>query len=149
MNNWIDKHSVNCYFCGKLVDERDCQYADKYNNNDGGHICQSCLTSQWQLTDYDNQQYGRCIDDFTFEFKEFDRGNYNLDDELTLLGEADFYDKYFFYDEYWIIEKIDLRDYTLEQQKKYYEAYYPENEFNTLTNWIIAECIFEQESGLY
>jgi len=39
---------------------------------------------------------------------------------------------------------------TLEEQKHYCSAYYPEKEFKDLTNWIIAECIFEQElSGLY
>lgn len=43
MSNWIDRHSVNCYFCGKLLDERDCQRADEYNSNDGGHICQQCI----------------------------------------------------------------------------------------------------------
>ena len=43
MNNWIDKHSVNCYFCNTLVDERECMPADKYNYNDGGDICRVCL----------------------------------------------------------------------------------------------------------
>jgi hypothetical protein len=42
---WIDKHSVNCYFCGALVDERECTPADEYNNNDGGDICRDCLTN--------------------------------------------------------------------------------------------------------
>ena len=40
---WAEKHGVNCYFCGFLVDERDCTNADNYNNNDGGSICQNCL----------------------------------------------------------------------------------------------------------
>lgn len=38
----IAKHSVNCYFCGKLVDERECMPADKFNNNDGGDCCTDC-----------------------------------------------------------------------------------------------------------
>lgn len=42
---------------------------------------------------------------------------------------------------------IDLNEYTSEQMKKAYEPYgFP---VGSLTNWIIAECIFEQESGLY
>jgi hypothetical protein len=42
---------------------------------------------------------------------------------------------------------IDLNDYTSEQMKKFYEPYgFP---IGDLTNWIIAECIFEQESRLY
>jgi len=40
---WVDRHSVNCYFCGILVDERDCKNADNYNNDDGGSICRKCL----------------------------------------------------------------------------------------------------------
>jgi hypothetical protein len=39
---WIEKHSVNCYYCNGLVDERNCLPADDYNNNDGGDICPSC-----------------------------------------------------------------------------------------------------------
>ena len=41
--NWLDRHSVNCYFCNKLVDERECIPADSFNNNDGGDICRDCL----------------------------------------------------------------------------------------------------------
>lgn len=40
---WIDAHSVNCYFCGVLFDERDGQNADQYNGNDGGTICTDCI----------------------------------------------------------------------------------------------------------
>ena len=42
---------------------------------------------------------------------------------------------------------IDLDNYTSEEMKKAYEPYgFP---IGSLTNWIIAECIFEQISGLY
>jgi hypothetical protein len=43
----MGRHSVNCYFCGDLVDERQCQPADDYNGEDGGSICQLCLRSKW------------------------------------------------------------------------------------------------------
>jgi len=46
MTFWEEKHSVNCYFCGILIDERDCENADNYNNNDGGSICQKCLSTK-------------------------------------------------------------------------------------------------------
>lgn len=36
--DWIDRHSVNCFICGKLVDERDC-----IPGSDGeGSICPDC-----------------------------------------------------------------------------------------------------------
>lgn len=38
----IDKHSVNCYFCGELVDERECTPADDLNEKDGGSCCPKC-----------------------------------------------------------------------------------------------------------
>ena len=44
---WAEKHSVNCYFCGFLVDERECANADNYNDNDGGSICQNCLKGKY------------------------------------------------------------------------------------------------------
>lgn len=40
--SWIDRHSVNCYYCADLIDERDCMPADKWNNNNGGDICPKC-----------------------------------------------------------------------------------------------------------
>tara|TARA_Y100000034_G_scaffold80473_1_gene96544 strand:- start:440 stop:649 length:210 start_codon:yes stop_codon:yes gene_type:complete len=42
-DRWIERHSVNCYFCNALVDERNCLPADNYNGNDGGDICPTCL----------------------------------------------------------------------------------------------------------
>jgi len=44
--NWIERHSVNCYFCGVLFDERNGQNADLYNQNDGGTICPDCLKTK-------------------------------------------------------------------------------------------------------
>jgi len=41
--DWIDRHSVNCYYCEELVDERECVPADPYNGNDGGSVCQPCI----------------------------------------------------------------------------------------------------------
>ena len=41
-----DKHSVNCYFCNDLVDERNCMPADEFNDNDGGDICPKCLKAK-------------------------------------------------------------------------------------------------------
>lgn len=41
--DWIDSHSVNCYYCENLTDERECVPADPYNGNDGGSVCQPCI----------------------------------------------------------------------------------------------------------
>lgn len=37
------EHSINCYFCSALVDERECMPADPYNGNDGGEVCPKCM----------------------------------------------------------------------------------------------------------
>lgn len=39
----IEKHSVNCYFCGIEFDEREGTNADDFNDNDGGSCCPECL----------------------------------------------------------------------------------------------------------
>ena len=39
----MDRHSVNCYFCGVEFDEREGQRADPYNGEDGGEICPKCI----------------------------------------------------------------------------------------------------------
>lgn len=40
--DWIDKHSVNCFKCGKLVDERECIP----NVEEGGSICPACQNKE-------------------------------------------------------------------------------------------------------
>lgn len=41
MSDWVDKHSVNCMICSKLVDERNCTPGP----NGEGDICPAC----WQI----------------------------------------------------------------------------------------------------
>ena len=38
MLKWIEKHSVNCFICHELVDERNCIHG----NNGEGNICPNC-----------------------------------------------------------------------------------------------------------
>ena len=38
----VDRHSVNCYDCGALVDERDCIPGDEITG-DGGSLCKLCF----------------------------------------------------------------------------------------------------------
>ena len=49
--NWIEKHSINCYFCGELVDERECVPNTKEygGNNDGGEICPKCQKERKEM----------------------------------------------------------------------------------------------------
>lgn len=45
LGNWIDRHSVNCYICGKLFDERE-SYG---TTDDGGDICEDCWKKRKKL----------------------------------------------------------------------------------------------------
>ena len=38
MSDWVDKHSVNCFMCGELVDERECLSG----MGNEGDICPKC-----------------------------------------------------------------------------------------------------------
>lgn len=105
---------------------------------------------KWVKTDPDNHQYGRRIDSLTYEFKEWDRISYDENFKLNGHSKADLFND----PEYWITDKVSLADYTEEQIYNHISAYY-ENVgevreiYGEDANWIIAECIFEQESGLY
>lgn len=92
--------------------------------------------TSWVCTDPDNNQYGRKLHDGHYEFKEKNHFH-DINDE----GE-------------WITIDILLPMYTEEQIEKHISAYY--DSLNHLKEqcgddweWIVAECIFEQESGLY
>ena len=39
-------NTVNCYFCGKEIRDRDATSADDYNGSDGGEMCQTCLAER-------------------------------------------------------------------------------------------------------
>ena len=39
--DWVDKHSVNCFDCGVLMDERECVPGDEITG-DGGSLCEAC-----------------------------------------------------------------------------------------------------------
>ena len=92
------------------------------------------MKTDWICTDADNEQFGRQITDRIFEFKEKNRGLEEEDDFVQMT--------------------INLDHYTQEQVENHISAYYTDmnevfNVYGEEANWIIAECIFEQESGLY
>lgn len=94
------------------------------------------MKTEWVCTDLDNEQYGRQISDGVFEFKEKNRGllEYEEDEFIEII--------------------IDLGQYSTEEIDNHISAYYRdihevEEIYGKDADWIIAECIFEQESGLY
>lgn len=96
------------------------------------------MKTEWICTDPDNEQYGRQISERIFEFKERSKGLYEDGYE-----EGEF-----------IEMTINLDHYTQEEVLNHISAYYEDlneifNIYGEDANWIIAECIFEQESGNY
>lgn len=88
----------------------------------------------WECTDPDNEQYGRKISEGVYEFKEKDHHSESDDDYVEMT--------------------ITMSNYTPEQIADYISGYYPsmavlELSYGDDSEFIIAECIFEQESGLY
>lgn len=94
------------------------------------------MITDWVCTDLDNEQYGRQLSKTRFEFKEKNRGLLDYEeDEFIEFG-------------------VDLTDYSQEHIEEVVSGYYSGLEelksiYGEDSNWIIAECIFEQESGLY
>jgi hypothetical protein len=86
--------------------------------------------NEWVCTDPDNKQYGRWLGGSKYQFKELD-----------FEGE-------------WLEIDIDISQYPDEELEDVVGSYY--NSLGELreiygedSDWIIAETIFEQESGIY
>lgn len=45
---WVERHSINCYRCGKLADERVCvpNTGEYGGNDDGGELCPTCAAGR-------------------------------------------------------------------------------------------------------
>jgi hypothetical protein len=94
------------------------------------------MKTEWKCTDADSNQYGRQISENVYEFKEKNRGltDYEEDEFIQII--------------------VDLDDYNSDYIENCISAYYSgidevKEIYGNDSNWIIAECIFEQESGLY
>lgn len=104
------------------------------------------MEPQWICTDLDIPQFGRQLSDDEFEFKEF-----RWDSPKPFKSLIDLLNDKI----YWVQMTIDLRKYTGEQILYYIQPYGYESieQMKAWNNddidWLVAECIFEQESGLY
>lgn len=116
----------------------------------------------WTCTDPDNYQYGRKVFEGVYQFKEFDRLTFgsNLTEVIDEAGyEAG--NKYvidhFDDADFWIEKTIVLATYAPKTIEHHVKGYYASmNELETIcggdkqqVDWITAECIFEQNNGLY
>lgn len=114
-------------------------------------------TTEWKMTDPDNFQYGRMVRG-VYEFKEFDRASLPKVFEMMKKATQKKLDAYIagcFDDEFvWITKKVFISKYTDADIEDVISSYYkslPELKEIHGTDWefIVAECIFEQESLLY
>lgn len=94
------------------------------------------MMTDWVCTDFDNEQYGRQLSETKFEFKEKNRGLIDYEeDEIIHFG-------------------VDLSKYSEKEIDDVARTYYGsldelKEQCGDSWQWILAECIFEQESGLY
>ena len=94
------------------------------------------MITDWVCTDLDNEQYGRQLSETRFEFKEKNRGLLDYDeDEIIEFG-------------------VDLNHYSEKEIDDVARTYYGsldelKEQCGENWQWVLAECIFEQESGLY
>ena len=114
--------------------------------------------NDWKKTDPDNFQFGRELRGGVFEFKEFDRHTFRIEffrlnhlpyKEAEVMLTADFDG-----DEFWKHQRVNLADYTEQEIESHISSYY--NDLDEVKEiygdewmFIVAECIFEQENGLY
>lgn len=112
----------------------------------------------FRRTDPDNLQFGRKVREEVYHFREFDRLNYSSKFEgfkwmpTELMEEAIVAD--FNSSEFWIDEEVNLHNYSLAEIESLVSAYYDSLDalkeiYGDDSEFIIAECIFEQENGLY
>jgi hypothetical protein len=105
----------------------------------------------WTCTDPDNYQYGRRLSTYKFEFKEFDRGEFPEEFKLLKNKKKNIMS---FGADYFIGWIVNLETCTMTEIMDRTESYYDNldeiaEQYGKDFTWIVAECIFEQDSGLY
>jgi hypothetical protein len=108
----------------------------------------------WICTDPNLHQYGRRVGKGLYEFREFDR--YSSNSNPDNLKREDFIHKAWSNSEYWVHITITMAHYTHADIFNHLSSYYDKPAILNMIRsdrdddeWVMAECIFEQESGLY
>jgi len=103
---------------------------------------------EWTCTDPDNFQYGRKVSPGVYQFKEWIGGG-KLEVPVGKTVKECFNES-----GHWEEDTIVLANFTDAEIREHVSAYYNSLEdlkeiYGDDSDWIIAECIFEQQSGLY
>lgn len=103
---------------------------------------------EWTCTDPDNFQYGRKVSEGVYQFKEWGGEKKLQVPSGKPIKEC--------FDEPgdWEEDTIVLANYSEDEIREHISAYYSSLEelkeiYGDDSEWIIAECIFEQQSGKY
>lgn len=104
--------------------------------------------TSWTCTDPDNHQYGREISPGVFQFREW-LGGGKLDEKVEETIKAEWNRP-----GSWEEDTIVLENFNEDEIREHISAYYNSLEqlkeiYGDNWKWIVAECIFEQTSGLY
>ncbi len=102
----------------------------------------------WTCTDPDNFQYGRKLSPGVYQFKEWIGGGL-LNEEVSITVEKEFNKS-----GCWEEDTIVLANFNDDEIRGHVSAYYDSLEqlketYGDDWEWIVAECIFEQQSGIY
>lgn len=105
------------------------------------------MKTDWICTDPDTEQYGRQISERVFEFKEKNpMAEFDKDENEFIEFDVNLDD----YTAQEIENHINTYGYTLFEPKGHtFTSTNIFEQYGEEANWIIAECIFEQESGNY
>jgi hypothetical protein len=109
----------------------------------------------WVCTDPDSLQFRYNNDDGTFMFMEFDR--HEWPEVFAQIERHEINESVDLHPRYWISDTIDLKEYSAEDQEHFTKPYgytwkpggFLDETGEFISDDIIAECIFEQENGLY
>ncbi len=127
-----DLESISLYI---NIDIENSNFSEEVAIKEYSKFAETYLNFGWVCTDLDRKQYGKKLDESHYVFKEFDnKGEY--------------------YEDKWIELDILLSHYDEDKINNHISSYYDSVDqikeiYGDHWEWIVAECIFEQESGLY